>query len=109
MFCRIELRRLVLLLAGLHSEKCPQILADQIRRVHGVVDVRVGPSIESEHRELRVRCEYGIAQVLFDPEVITPAKVLAGIEPYWADVILDSPMAISGERSLDKRKQAIFA
>ncbi len=104
-----ELRRLVLLLAGLHSEKCPQILADQIRRVHGVLDVRVGPSIESEHRELRVRCEYGIAQVLFDPDVITSAKILARIESYWADVILESPLTVSGEMALDKRKQAIFA
>jgi hypothetical protein len=104
-----ELRRLVLLLAGLHSDQCPRIVANTIQRVKGVFDVQVARSVESEHRGLRVGCEYGIAQVLFDPEVITSAKILASVEPsYWADVILESPLVVSDDIP-DERRRAIFA
>jgi len=105
------LRRIVLLLAGLHTEKCPQAVSDQIRRVQGVSDVHVGPILQCEHRTVRVQCEYGLAQVLFDPDVVTCAKILSAVKPpYWADVIVECPLTPPTEKVVDERKRvAIFA
>lgn len=105
------MRRLVLLLAGLHTEKCPQTIAEEIRTIPGVQDIRVAPLLKCEHKTIIVGCEYGIAQILFDPDVATSGKILLAIKPpYWADVITENPLVPATEGTMTERKRAaIFA
>ncbi len=98
-------------MTGLHAEKCPQTIEDEIRKVPGVSDIRVAPLLQCEHESVSVGCEYGIAQVLFDPDVATSAKIILAVKPpYWADVIVECPLVSTTERAVTERKRvAIFA
>ncbi len=105
------MRRLVLLVAGLHAENCQEQVTNMIRAAAGVLDVKVTPILRSQHGSVSVGCEYGIAQVIFDPDKATSARILFGIKPpYWADVIAECPMEPAEKSSEDERRRvALFA